>query len=92
MIKKQIMLGDIVRDTITGFEGVVVAMAKYLNGCVQFCVKPQKLFEGKMIEGEYIDSAQLEIVKEDVFKERELTLDKKPEGLQSNTPAEKYRG
>lgn len=58
----KIKLGIKVRDKVTGFEGIATAKIKYLNGCVQFCVKPQATGNGKMPEGEYIDVAQLEPV------------------------------
>ena len=59
-----IRLGDRVRDRITGFEGVVIARLEYLNGCVQYCVKP-KIKPDKPNEqpdGCYIDEKFLEVV------------------------------
>ena len=56
-----IKLGQKVRDKVTGFEGIAIAKVEYLNGCVQFCVKP-KAVDSKMLEGEYIDDGQLEVV------------------------------
>jgi hypothetical protein len=35
-----INLGDKVKDTITGLEGVVLARAEYLTGCSQVNVQP----------------------------------------------------
>lgn len=43
----EIGLGEKVKDSITGFEGVVVARAEYLNGCVSYQV------EGKDHEKEF---------------------------------------
>lgn len=56
-----IELGEKVKDRITGFEGIAISRVEYLNGCVQYCVKPFKYStrEGKMLEGEYIDEGQL---------------------------------
>lgn len=48
-----------VRDTVTGFTGLAVVKAIYLNGCVQFCVKPPINDGGEMQAGEYIDVQQL---------------------------------
>jgi hypothetical protein len=56
------MLGKKVKCKITGFEGIATAKIKYLNGCVQYCVKPKVGKDGKMPDGEYIDIGQLEIV------------------------------
>lgn len=57
-----IQLGQKVRDVVTGFEGIATCRVEYLNGCVQFCVKPRCGEDGKMPVGEYIDDAQLEVV------------------------------
>lgn len=57
-----IKLGDIVRDTVTGFEGVVVAEHQWLHGCRRLSVQPQKLHDGKPIESQTFDDPQLELV------------------------------
>jgi len=59
----KIELRDQVKDVITGFTGIVIARVEYLNGCIQYCVKPKILKEGKTLEGEYIDENQLKIIK-----------------------------
>ena len=56
------MLGKTVKDKVTGFQGVATAKVEYINGCVQYCVKPKMTEEGKMPDGEYIDVQQLEMV------------------------------
>ena len=72
-MKTQISLGSKTKDNITGFEGIITARAEYLNGCVRFLVQPQKLNEdGEMIESQWIDAGQLEIVKADVEEETEF--------------------
>jgi hypothetical protein len=54
-------LGSELKCKVTGFKGIAVARIVYLNGCIQYCVKPKaNLKEGKMIDGEYIDVGQLE--------------------------------
>ena len=62
MKKSEIELGNKVKDIVTGFEGIAVSKVEYLNGCVQFCIKPLKGKDGKMPEGEYIDQQQLSVV------------------------------
>lgn len=59
-------LGKKMRDKVTGYEGIAVAKIQYLNGCVQYCVKPTVSEDGKMPEGEYIDIHQLDIVDDGV--------------------------
>lgn len=36
----EIQLGDIARDTVTGFEGVVYARHTHINNCPQFTIQP----------------------------------------------------
>lgn len=53
---------DKVKDTITGFEGIVIARTEWLNGCVRCCIQSQKLKDGKILDTETIDEGQLEII------------------------------
>lgn len=59
----QIKLGDVAKDTITGFKGVVVARTEWLNGCVRITLQPKQLQEnGKPIDSETFDDTQLILV------------------------------
>ena len=60
-------LGDQVRDRVTGLVGVITARSEFLNGCMQYCLKQQKLLQGKPVEGEWIDGQQLVLVKPDAL-------------------------
>jgi hypothetical protein len=57
-----INLGDVARDTITGFTGVVIARHQYLHGCRRFSLQPQEMKDGKPIEPQSFDEPQLELV------------------------------
>lgn len=86
--KEMIRLGNKVKDKITGFKGIATAKVEYLNGCVQYCVKPQVSKDGKMPEGEYIDDAQLEVI-EDIS----VSIGVEPDGgPMPDTPATRYSG
>jgi len=55
-----IKLGEIVRDSISGFEGVAVARAEYLNGCISYQVEPARLNEdGSIPKAEWFDEQRL---------------------------------
>ena len=55
-------IGDRMKDTISGFQGIATGMTEYLNGCRQFLIKTEKLDkEGKAIEGMWIDEQYLEV-------------------------------
>lgn len=59
---KNIKLGSKVRDIVTGYTGIAVNRVEYLNGCIQYCVKPSVGKDGALPAGEYIDDQQLEIL------------------------------
>ena len=78
-----IELGAKVRDKVTGFLGIATSRCEYLNGCVQYGVKTKVDKEGKMVEIEYIDEQQLE-----VMPGRKPKVKAKPTGgLQSDRPS-----
>lgn len=59
--EEAINLGDTVKDTITGFTGVVVTKCTYLNGCV-FCeVQPRLDAEGRWVQSKWMDEPQLAV-------------------------------
>ncbi len=62
--KGTIKLGDDVRDQVTGFRGIVIAITQWLNGCARMVVQPKGSDkEGKIKASETIDELQLEVVK-----------------------------
>lgn len=59
-----INLGDKVKDSITGFEGIAIAITDWLHGCRRITVQPEKLTaEGNVRESQTFDEPQLIIVK-----------------------------
>lgn len=60
----RIQLGDKVRDSITGFSGIVLCRMEWMYGCVRYIVQPDHLSkEGKPIEASTFDDPQLVVVK-----------------------------
>lgn len=57
-----INLGDIAKDSITSFTGVVTGDFRYLNGCRRLCLQPKELKDGKPIESHTFDVEQIELV------------------------------
>lgn len=76
-----------VKDTITGFTGMVTARCEYLNGCIQYRVSPTIDKDGKMQEDYWIDSEQLEVIKEP--KEPKVKKEKITGGPDRNPPTGK---
>ncbi len=58
-----INLGDKVRDRVTGFTGIVTSRTVFLNGCVQYGIKSDKLVNGKPVDAEWVDEAQIQMIK-----------------------------
>ena len=54
-----VMLGDKVKDNITGFEGVATGRFAFLSGCLRIEVTPDKLQDGKVIEPQVFDEQRL---------------------------------
>jgi len=63
-MNNEINLGDKVRDTITGFEGIAIGRTKWLFGCDRITVQPDKTGkEGKILETHSFDAPQLVLVR-----------------------------
>ncbi|NEU67926.1 hypothetical protein [Spirosoma agri] len=78
-------LGQKLRCKVTGFEGIAIVKCEYINGCVQYCLKPPAK-DGKMLEGEYVDQQQLEIIDEGISN---VITAKETGGIMPDMP--KYR-
>ena len=59
----RISFGAVVKDSVTGFKGTVVARAEFITGCVQYEVVPSVDKDGKMTDSYWIDENRLEIVR-----------------------------
>lgn len=57
-----IALGDLAKDTITGFEGVCIAETQWLHGCRRITLQPRELKDGKAIESASFDEPQCALV------------------------------
>lgn len=55
--------GDKVRDTITRYEGVVVGVTVWMNGCVRYGVQSKTIKDGKPVEAVWLDEEQVALVK-----------------------------
>lgn len=80
-----IELGQKIRCKVTGFEGIAISRVEYLNGCIQYCIKPKVGKDGKILDGIYIDEEQLEVIGKGLsISEKE----KKPGGTMLDVPLE----
>lgn len=65
----KINLGDEVKCKVTGFVGVAVAKAEFINGCTQFSVAPKVSKDNKYPEEVSIDEGSLKVLKPVVKEE-----------------------
>jgi len=56
-------LGDRVKDTLTGFEGILVGKTEWLYGCIRVSIEPTELKDGKRIEPDWFDEQRVVRVK-----------------------------
>lgn len=56
-----IELGDTVRDTISGFEGVAISRHEYIGGLVRFSVQP-RVVDNKLHDAVTFDEGLLHLV------------------------------
>ena len=62
--------GDLLRDIVTGFEGIVMVKALYSTGCLHYGLSPQKMSkqDSNISDPQWIwyDESRLSLVKENV--------------------------
>lgn len=76
---EKIDLGDVARDMITGFTGVVIATTKWLHGCERMTLQPRELKDGRPIESCTFDAPQLELVEKRAARGTSHTGGPRPE-------------
>jgi hypothetical protein len=59
-------LGLRAKCKITGFEGIITSRVEFLTGCNRYCLQPTELKDYQVIESQYFDEAQIEIIGEGI--------------------------
>lgn len=54
--------GDVLKDKVTGLQGVVMVRAEYSTGCHHYGLQSRELASGKSPEWEWLDQSRLELV------------------------------
>ena len=71
-----IVPGDVVRDTITGFKGTVVAVTRWLNGCDRITIQGKGTDKnGNPAEPYTVDSVQIEVLETREAQQRKKALE-----------------
>ena len=63
-MKFKFKLGQVVRDRITGYTGLVYCRTQWLNNCNTYNVKSRELKDGKPMDSVSFDEPTLELVEE----------------------------
>lgn len=82
------LLGKKVRDTVSGFIGIVVGRHEFLAGCIRYTVQPEVDKDGKLPETQTFDDPQLKVIKEKKIKAKKD--EERPGGPMPFTPKEKH--
>lgn len=62
--------GDLVRDSVTGFTGVVTNRTQWMNMCNTYSVQPVDLKDGRPQDPVGFDEPQLDLAKKDSYRSR----------------------
>ena len=54
-----IQLGQKVKDSITGYQGIVVGITTWLDGCVRIGIQSVQLKDGKVLDPEWFDEKRI---------------------------------
>ena len=81
IINPRDVLGKVAKDKITGFTGVISAVAFYVTGCTQCAILPQTTKDGAYPEGVYLDEGRLELQPEKGVSMDDLSSKEKEEEL-----------
>jgi|GEM_PF-2446504 len=65
------LLGEILKDKVTGFQGVAMARTEYFTDCTHYGLCSQNLESGKPIDWEWFDETRL-VKTEEPIVTREL--------------------
>lgn len=71
MSEKKIKLGDLVRDEITGYEGVVIGITNWLNGCARMGLQNRDQVNEKTglpSDTYWVDETTLTLIDEQILK------------------------
>ena len=83
---QELKLGTKLKDKVSGWEGIAIAKIEFLNGCIQFSLKPKLDKDGKMLDAQTFDSEQLEIVDKGIYEKSKKKAKEPTGGIMPDTP------
>jgi len=76
----KIQLGDLARDRITGFTGVVECISEWLNSCRRITIRPTTLKDGIPLDNQTFDGPQVDLVEAGYFDKPKIKAGEKSGG------------
>ena len=68
MKQSNIELGQLVKDKITGYAGIVTGLCEYISGCNQALIVPRVGKDGKRDQGEWFDVQRLAVTSKTILR------------------------
>jgi len=78
-------LGDLLREKVTGFEGVVMAVSYYFTGCNHYGLVSRNLKDGVPVDWQWFDESRLILTEKSVVKYKDED-EKSTSGPMPNAP------
>lgn len=69
-MRKEIEIGDLAKDSVTGLIGVVVCKSTWLNGSTRMTLQPRRLDKGSPLDQQTFDAPALILVRRSVVVDR----------------------
>lgn len=76
---EDLQLGDLAKDKVSGYTGVIIARTLWLYGCERFVLQSREMKDGKPVESCSFDGPQLELVKTGILEAKNDTGGPRPE-------------
>lgn len=55
-------LGDVVKDKITSYKGMVVCRSEWIYGCIRYVLQSRKLKDGVPVQNHVCDEGSIELI------------------------------
>ena len=64
--------GDLVKDKITGCEGIITAITTFITGCIHYHIQPKTQPNGYTPDIQKFDESRLILIEKKVIDKRDL--------------------
>ncbi len=69
MFESEFSNGDLLRDKVTGLEGVVMVVAFYSTGCIHYGIQPKRIRDdGEIPDWTWLDESRFSLVEQSAVK------------------------